>query len=1249
MQQAPSSQHLRTAVELTLVANIRRGFVASLETMSYATRLGLLLNLLFELRKTSVEHTGDDYIGPLERLRTLHFVRWSIFDSGSKLLLAVSFDRPWEPYIRAIADEAGPLLDVIFCHCEGYEGHSTSDGYVRFAQWVRAHQVPVSFFHAAEPDLTSDDLRYLKEFERRYWQNQENNQSFQQQLLKMVLGARGSDGIPSGAHPISPIQSERAREALNRVGRYFLEPNDRAYFEAASSELLNALPAVIAPPEHSCSASSSRINLTPSKPAPPAAALEGAKPDGAMLDDVQGNILDPYLGVTHGCVALVGFASGAAARATLERLLDEELVTTATTKPQTYALNLALTYEGLKTLGLSADHLAALPREFCEGMVQRAGLLGDVGPDHPSAWLRPPRNGRSEFPNEKHDEVELSCVDMVVVLQCRGTPPHGSNAPWSKQHPLYPLLGKELLNGADVELLHVQPWERRFWPEPGASEPRAVQEHFGYKDGLSQPVVQGHHAVEAGARQAVAMGEVILGYPNDRGAYYEPARAPEVGADAPEPSAAQFVQELVHNGTFMVLRKLQQDVAGLRRFVHGCAATLPDTQDLEQRTERVYALLMGRFRDGRLVHAEESSSSDFDFDADSPSDGNVGCPVASHIRRTNPRLRPQEIRGRKLTTPRIVRRGFSYGPPLPEGQLEDDGVDRGLLFVAYNASIAQQFELVQAWIQGGNSSGAPSTRACPIASNRRDLVFPVAIPNSELVTVWKREQPFVRLHWGMYLFTPSISGLRQLAQLEPVASLAESEYNLAERGRELIVNLQRLEALEREARSPEATPSIPGNREDGEAFVRWKTLLEDISPQAQQQARAVWCAIQHHFGGVLRTPYGVLVANRDAARMVLSDESTFSVRRYWERMSESIGPLHLGMDRCPARVAAGHRTAQDELYETHVTKGSHHHLGGPIHRQLEHHTHTHGPTWWRRAYDRHIGKATKPFDTSNPCDLAWSLGEHLLTQQPTTPDGRARIDLAAYARFVVSEVSRRWFGFPNAPSPSQSAGAAGLSFEDFYAVACYVFYPHPEPHVRVAAKRVQDKLLLARQAPPFTSEILDNASFEQRLACTQGFLIATFASLVSVLKLAVQEKWLWRLQWRLSSASTPEAVHSSARTAISSSLTRAPTPHLLHRKPVRPTQLGAVLLDPSDYVVVGLAAVMADPRSTANTPSDFTPLSWAFGGGDLGSQSQPPHACPGQEIGLTVIEGAILSLCQRSNVRSEAGLQVSYALNSALC
>src|SRR5260370_2419770 len=168
MSMPVTSRHLIGASELTLIADIKPGLVEVAEPTAYSTSLRLWLETFFDFGSAAIEREGlIGLAGPLELLRSLQRIHWSIHDNDSKLLLAVSFDGPWEPYIRDIVEKAGPLLDIIFCHCSGYApGHTCFEGYPQFSQWVRDRQQRCEFFFAGSPDITGDAARYLQQFQR---------------------------------------------------------------------------------------------------------------------------------------------------------------------------------------------------------------------------------------------------------------------------------------------------------------------------------------------------------------------------------------------------------------------------------------------------------------------------------------------------------------------------------------------------------------------------------------------------------------------------------------------------------------------------------------------------------------------------------------------------------------------------------------------------------------------------------------------------------------------------------------------------------------------------------------------------------------------------------------------------------------------------------------------------------------------------------------------------------------------------
>ena len=385
-------------------------------------------------------------------------------------------------------------------------------------------------------------------------------------------------------------------------------------------------------------------------------------------------------------------------------------------------INIAFSHAGLRALGVPEPSLAAFPREFRDGMASRAELLGDVGESAPERWEDCFRSG------DAHVLVMISAKDGDALAE--------------RDQRIRALI--ERRGGASVVVTQL-----------GAVLPTR-REHFGYADGFSQPAIEGsrfddHPGAGAPARDGgwrpVRAGEFILGYPDEQDAL--PA--------APPPD------ELSRNGSYVVYRKLRQDVATFRRQLREAAALYPGGEEL------LAAKLVGRWRDGTPLdaspHAEDQAlvadktrNNAFDYGRDP--DG-LRCPVGSHIRRMNPRL-SMPFEGKLVNRHRVIRRGITYGDLLPEGA-EDDGADRGVIFMTVQASLARQFEFIQSqWANTGNpfrlgddqdpligpQGGSPAKMTVP----GRPPFF--AGPLSRVVTT----------RGGEYYFAPGINGLRYLAQ-----------------------------------------------------------------------------------------------------------------------------------------------------------------------------------------------------------------------------------------------------------------------------------------------------------------------------------------------------------------------------------------------------------------------------------------------------------------------------------------------------
>jgi deferrochelatase/peroxidase EfeB len=1200
-----TSKHLRTSTELTLVAPIQARFVRSEanDTISMATRLGAVLETFFALRRASVERAVDGAVGPLERMRTLYNFSWSVFDEGTKLLLAVTFDRPWEPYIRSIVDLAGPFLDVIFCHCEGYASSSTEQGYVEFAAWVRRWQIDVSLFYAAEPDLTVDDQRYYREFERMHREFGARPR-FEQSVARLALGEPGAGGpAASGLAPhagelgssrdLAERRLVRAASALAQLRQWFAvhaddEGSERArrFFDRAAWLLL----APIAGPPAALERLPKGLRETLVEMrdvdlegrARGAARRAPAPVTLAQLDrSVQANILTSYPHMTHGCMLLIGFDSAQAGRDFVGRMANE-VTPHAAVNAQEMKVNVALTIDGFRTLGLTAAELDSFPVEFREGMAARAGLLGDVGPEHPDNWEGPVRAGAAG-----PSKVPLAEVDLLLTVQ--GDLGATRELEWNEAHPLYPRV-QALLEGArGVRVLAVEPLQREFMgkaAEPGGG---VVKERFGFADGISQPVValcaQGEPE-----RDRVALGELLVGYAGDRGEGELYPRGPEA---------------YTKDGSFLVVRKLAQDVEAFEAFIEENASQFTGGRD------ELYAKLMGRRRDGTSP-VSRTSPNDFDYTTDPAGDR---CPLASHVRRANPRTPTGEsVHGRPLRVPRLARRGFSFGPfsgPAPGGS-------RGLMFMAYNASLAEQFEVIQRWLNGANSTGVLSAQADPLLSHRKDHVMTLLDGREPRYLV--KKQPFTKLMWGHYFFAPSKEGLRALANLEMSRprALEETAAALADKGELIIRKMLGLEAFEQ----------LKGGASSAGSRFGWKLLLEDRGARAQ--ARAVWAAIRARHEGVLRTSYGVLVGEARAARRVLGEEQHFSVCEYGRRMTDSVGLLYLGMDRCPVATGRSEGKGADAPRSEARLEGAAPAGSGP------------------QGYEAAASLPNRfmyGLSRKHGYELArHAAAEHFEALEPI-------VDLVELAKRVVTDVSRKWFGLPRRRA----------QYDLFHNAALSIFYPWPEGGVTTAAAqaRISGELKGAKAAA-----LEDKGEHEPELARflrrhevgdpeaigmalvggAQGTLAATTGSFLSVANHGLETERFARWASWLSSREgqdwlrDPSAPREGAGEGwlvleVLKAMGEQPAPDILHRRAVADVRIAGLDVRAGETVVVSLGSAIAG--------DDAEKLPELLFGGPYPSTGEAPkHPCPGREAALGAILGMLVTVLER-DVRREGPLRVS--------
>jgi deferrochelatase/peroxidase EfeB len=142
-------------------------------------------------------------------------------------------------------------------------------------------------------------------------------------------------------------------------------------------------------------------------------------------------------------------------------------------------------------------------------------------------------------------------------------------------------------------------------------------------------------------------------------------------------------------------------------------------------------------------------------------------PFGSHIRRLNPR--DADVAG-VVRIHRMIRRGTSYGPPLPDGVLEDDGLERGLMFAFVGANLGRQFEFVQSeWMNDGGFFGGGAAKDPVAGANSGADVY--SFPKRPLPVRLKGLSRFVVTRGGEYCFLPSLRALRWLGELDAAKGL----------------------------------------------------------------------------------------------------------------------------------------------------------------------------------------------------------------------------------------------------------------------------------------------------------------------------------------------------------------------------------------------------------------------------------------------------------------------------------------------
>lgn len=296
-------------------------------------------------------------------------------------------------------------------------------------------------------------------------------------------------------------------------------------------------------------------------------------------------------------------------------------------------------------------------------------------------------------------------------------------------------------------------------PKPLPTKPKNAEpiEHFGYFDGISQPLfttedLKKYYKEGRG-------GSPGIGW--DPGASLDLVLVPDPFTEAPDAY-----------GSYLVYRKLAQDFDLFESRVAACATALGVDKDLAG------AMTVGRFKDGTPVVDSKVPDSKYlnDFMFDEDDDDGFRCPRHAHIRKVNPRGTTPMTSLEDERRRRIVRRGIPYGKPSPtigsdSTETQTGPAERGLLFMCFQASIKKQFQFIQrTWVDNPNF---PVSLLNPFKKDTGDdpLIGQDPDETQRWPKVWGQPdagrksfnfEAAVTLKGGEYFFAPSKTFLEEL-------------------------------------------------------------------------------------------------------------------------------------------------------------------------------------------------------------------------------------------------------------------------------------------------------------------------------------------------------------------------------------------------------------------------------------------------------------------------------------------------------
>jgi len=890
--------------DLVVWAPIKDGFIDAFANVTYETRLRAVAEALHKVRKNVREfQLIEPFADTAKRILSLLDFRIGIVDrdiygynkvcpeSGDKprlkpqkfMYLVATFDGPWEPYMRLIWHPLGTFLDLVLCNCEGYitaQEHSFEE----YAQWVREHQLDSAIFYSTS-GLTVKDKIYLEQLERA--QREMLPEQSDLYIAKMTSDNPDDQAkeIQNSTDPHIFIEVLRlGLEALNVLYKLtHLYPHDtnRAkgdgwLLHQAAKDFLQHLNFT----DRLKKLSPDTARAIRKNYLDPLAWYETPEKDRDILPhestmsdfQIQKGILTSYDDasdavegkyVSNAALLLIKIDDANLAK----QFFQPELWSWEDDSPEfecsefnNLFRNIGFTFNGLKKLNLSDEELNAFPKEFREGMANRAPLIGDIHHNHPLRWKLPKRNWPKKIISVDPPVVSLSEVDLFVQLR--------STNPWNAfLGPGYiefdeladRLDSKELreifadmkkgqgqsIRDLDLDAQNHDLKKDKVDADFNPISPEAFAEFFcsfldvvrqknkntvlpmeGYilfleyfkkELGVSIICVENTYrpdvktnpnskAVSANVDHFKFLDGVSQPIFKDSLNYQDQKRLrTSHPLEVKHGDVVYGHPNLLGDYTPAALSKKKIQLNGsflaIRKMKQDVKAFEEFLNKYKDKIdpEKLASKLVGRKKDGDPLIT--SKNNDFDYSSDE--EGEL-CPFSSHIRRANPR---SFFHDRK--SPKIVRRGMSYGKRFDD----DPKGERGIIFMAYCSNLAEHYETIQRWVNGANSTDKSSSEFDPLLSplpkdgHRIFRYMSTGNPMEETkVHRVKIDRPFVTLEWGSYAFAPSRSALCDIVGRKQVP--ANSFKSAYERGKQVFSEVQSHEDI--------ATTRM-----------EWKILLED--------------------------------------------------------------------------------------------------------------------------------------------------------------------------------------------------------------------------------------------------------------------------------------------------------------------------------------------------------------------------------------------------------------------------------------